>query len=82
MAAARGVNSNSSWGKLKSKMPQIRRRHGIHSSISAPPVDPSILGKSTPRSAKGVVFDDSDDNGSGGPSRRKHVPSHMRTMGY
>ena len=82
VSAARGANSNSSWGKLKSKMPQIRRRHGIHSSISAPPVDPSILGKSAPRSAKGVVFDDSDDNGSGGPSRRKHVPSHMRTMGY
>ena len=80
--AAKGANSNSSWGKLKDKMPMLRRRHGIHSSISAPP-PLSSLTDSISRKGGLDLFGDTDAKEAAMDSKqikRRQVPRHMIGM--
>ncbi|QDZ20442.1 hypothetical protein A3770_04p29600 [Chloropicon primus] len=82
--AARGANSTSSWGKLKGKMPMIRRRHGIHQSISLkPPSKGDSISRASLRGGLNL-FGDSDENNSDAADAKQNklrqVPRHMIQM--
>ena len=85
--AARGQASSSSWGKIKGKMPMIRRRHGIHQSISLPPkqgqaISENVVKKKSLRGGLNL-FGDSDENVGELDARQqkmRQVPRHMSEM--
>ena len=85
--AARGQASSSSWGKIKGKIPMIRRRHGIHQSISLPPkqgqaISENVVKKKSLRGGLNL-FGDSDENVGELDARQqkmRQVPRHMSEM--
>ncbi|WZN64083.1 hypothetical protein HKI87_09g56370 [Chloropicon roscoffensis] len=83
--AARGQASSSSWGKIKGKMPMIRRRHGIHQSISLPQgqaISENVVKKKSLRGGLNL-FGDSDENVGELDARQqkmRQVPRHMSEM--
>ncbi len=75
--AAAGGAGGGGWGKVRGRMPQMRRRHGIHSSISvsANQLDADSIGRGSLSIPRGSMYDQDQQ-----PTKSKlrgAVPTHM-----